>query len=528
MVARLPVLALLIGWLGLGMLLPSLKAALEYDWLAARGFLSSGVVCLFAAAALAILFRPHGRHEQSRRELTTLLIAWAVLPCFAALPLVLVTPWIGTLGAWFEMVAAFTTTGGSVYRDALLVPESVHLWRGLVGWSGGLLTLVSAYAVLAPRRLGGFEVMSASELAAEGRAVDLRLPGAPFGNRLSRALRTILPVYAAMTAALALLFNALAEPGLVASVHAMSIVSTSGITPLPDGLATARSLPVELIAAVFLIAAASRFFYAGASQIGRRVDWRTDPELRLMGVLVGLATVALFLRHWVAAIESPALGGVHAGLVALWGAAFTSLSFLTTTGFESAAWHATQDWSGHANPAMILLALCAIGGGAATTAGGIKLIRAYAMLCHAGRELTRIVAPHSVAGTGLGSRGLRREGAMIAWTFVMLFSLGFVAVLMLLTVTGMEFADALIAATAALSNTGPLFAQAAELPGGFARLDGAQRIILAAAMLLGRIETLAAIVLLHPESWARRLRGPERAGAKRTGKDGAESPLSRW
>lgn len=425
------------------------------------------------------------------------------------------------------MVAALTTTGGTIYRDPLLVPDPVHLWRGLVGWFGGLLTLVSAYAVLAPRRLGGFEVMSGSDLAGEGRAIDLRLPGAPFDTRLSRAVRVILPVYAAMTAGLALLFNALAEPGLVAAVHAMSIVSTSGITPLPDGLAAARSLPVELVAAVFLVVAASRFFYARASQIGRRVDWRTDPELRLMALLVGLATLALFLRHWVAAFEGEAPGGVAAGLSALWGAAFTTLSFLTTTGFESAAWHVTQEWSGHSNPAMILLALCAIGGGAATTAGGVKLIRAYAMLANVGRELTRIVVPHSTAGSGLGSHGLRREGAMIAWTFMMLFSLGFVVFLLLLTVTGMDLSDALIAATAALSNTGPLFALASELPGGFAALDAVQRLVLMAAMLLGRVETLAAIVLLHPESWAR-FAPAKHAGAKRTGKDAADSPLSRW
>ena len=172
---------------------------------------------------------------------------------------------------------------------------------------------------------------------------------------------------------------------------------------------------------------------------------------------------------------------------------------------------------------MILLALCAIGGGSATTAGGIKLIRGYAMICHGGRELSRIAMPHSVPGAGLGSRGLRREGAMIAWAFVMLFTLAFVAVLLLLTLTGMDFADALIAATAALSNTGPAFTLASELPGGFARLDAVQRIILAAAMLLGRIETLAVIVLLHPESWARHLHP-----AKRTGKASSESPLSRW
>jgi trk system potassium uptake protein TrkH len=523
MLARLPLIAVLIGLLALGMLLPSVKAALEFDWRTSRSFLYSAIACLFVAAALGVLFRPVGPRDMARRELSTLLIAWALLPCFAALPVVLVTPWIDTLGAWFEMVAALTTTGGSVYRDPKLVPEAVHLWRGLVGWFGGLLTLISAYAVLAPRRLGGFEVMSAAELATEGRAVDLRLPAAPFESRLHRATRVILPVYVTMTAVLALLFNGLAEPGLVASVHAMSIVSTSGISPVEGGLASARSFWVELAAAVFLVASATRLFYARASQIGPRANWRTDPEIRLMGLLVAIGTAALFLRHWIATVEHQSIGGFLAGVQALWGAAFTSLSFLTTTGFESAAWHTARDWSGHSNPVMIVLALCAIGGGAATTAGGIKLIRVYAMICHGGRELSRIAMPHSVPGAGLGSRGLRREGAMIAWAFVMLFTLAFVSVLLLLTLTGMDFADALIAATAALSNTGPAFALASELPGGFARLDAVQRIILAAAMLLGRIETLAVIVLLHPESWARHLHP-----VKRTGKAPSESPLSRW
>ncbi len=529
MLARLPVLSTLIGMIALGMLIPALQAANGRDWEQGRGFFYSAVLCMFAAAALGVLLRPMPARERARRELSTLLLAWVLLPAFAALPLILLTPQIGVLGAWFEMVAALTTTGGSTYRDLSAVPDSVHLWRGLVGWFGGFLTLMAAYVVLAPRRLGGFEVMSAgAETFREGRSVDLRLPSAPFENRLYRALRTILPVYLLMTAILAILLSALDEPGLEAAVHAMSIVSTSGISPTRDGLAATPSYLAEAAAAVFLVLASTRLFYAGASQVGQRVHLRTDPEIRLMLILVVLATMALFLRHWVGAlmirtgddIEYEALEGVEA----LWGAAFTSLSFLTTTGFHSAAWESARDWSGLANPGLILLALCAVGGGAATTAGGVKLIRAFAMLRHAGRELERIAKPHSIAGAGLGSRGLRREGAMIAWAFMMLFSLGFVVTLLLLTLSGMDMVEALVAATAALSNTGPAYAMIADGGGrNFALLGNVEHVVLAAAMLLGRIETLAAVVLLHPESWARHV-----ARAKRTGKSAAESPLSRW
>ena len=42
-------------------------------------------------------------------------------------------------GAWFEMIAAFTTTGGTAYAEPDRVPASVHLWRGMVAWFGGLV-----------------------------------------------------------------------------------------------------------------------------------------------------------------------------------------------------------------------------------------------------------------------------------------------------------------------------------------------------------------------------------------------------
>jgi trk system potassium uptake protein TrkH len=425
------------------------------------------------------------------------------------------------------MVAALTTTGGSIYRDLAEVPDAVHLWRGLVGWFGGFLTLMAAYVILAPRRLGGFEVMAAGAETFDGRSIDLRLPSASLESRLNRALRTILPVYLLMTAILGLALNTLHEPGLDSAVHAMSIISTSGISTTREGIAANPSFLAEVVAAVFLVLASTRLFYSRATQVGQRFRLRTDPEIRLMGALVGLVTFALFLRHWLAVlvieegvdVEQSLLEGVEA----FWGAAFTSLSFLTTTGFHSTAWESARDWSGMANPGLVLLALCAIGGGAATTAGGVKLIRAFAMLGHAGRELQRIAKPHSVAGAGLGSRGLRREGAMIAWAFMMLFSLAFVVTILLLTLTGMEMTEALVAATAALSNTGPAYSMIVEEGRTFALLASVHHVILAGAMLLGRIETLAAFVLLHPESWTRYL-----ARAKKTGKSAEESPPSRW
>ena len=62
MLARLPVIASLIGMLALGMLVPAIKAASESDWQEARGFLYASVFCLFVAAALWALRATWERH----------------------------------------------------------------------------------------------------------------------------------------------------------------------------------------------------------------------------------------------------------------------------------------------------------------------------------------------------------------------------------------------------------------------------------------------------------------------------------
>ena len=73
------------------------------------------------------------------------------------------------------------------------------------------------------------------------------------------------------------------------------------------------------------------------------------------------------------------------------------------------SWDAARIWSGLSNPSLILYALAIMGGGIASTAGGVKLLRAYALFKHGQRELERLVRPSSIAGSGAGRRGLRRD-----------------------------------------------------------------------------------------------------------------------
>ncbi len=188
-------------------------------------------------------------------------------------------------------------------------------------------------------------------------------------------------------------------------------------------------------------------------------------------------------------------------MAALWGAVFTVLSFLTTAGFESAAWEGARDWSDLPAPGILLMGLALIGGGVATTAGGIKLFRVFALSAHAARELGRLVHPSSIGGGGIAGRDVRRRGAQIAWVSLMLFMFSIAALNLSLAAVDVPFEDGLILAIAALSNTGPLAAGIAGLEVEVLTLPVFAKVVLAAGMILGRMELLAIVALLNPSLW---------------------------
>jgi trk system potassium uptake protein TrkH len=226
-----------------------------------------------------------------------------------------------------------------------------------------------------------------------------------------------------------------------------------------------------------------------------------DREARLAGFAVVVLPTLLFMRHWIGALEVETVANFGDAVQALWGSAFTVLSFVTTTGFVSDSWVAAQTWSGLQTPGLLLVGLVLMGGGVATTAGGMKLLRVYALYKHGVREMAKLIYPHSVGGAGRLGRRIRREGAYIAWIFFMLFILSLAAVMLALAATGLGFEEALILSVAALSTTGPLAEVAGEAPISYIALSDPAKLILAAAMIIGRIETLVLIALLNPAFW---------------------------
>ncbi|WP_380052353.1 TrkH family potassium uptake protein [Falsihalocynthiibacter sp. SS001] len=498
-ILALPLFVILMGIGSLAMFVPTLHAGAVRDFETARVFLYGGLLFLAFTLVMALATANYQARNEAGSHLLSLFVCFAFLPVMLAVPMHQSLQNVTYMDTYFEMVSSITTTGATLFEPDE-IPESLHLWRAFVAWLGGFFIWVSAVAILAPLNLGGFEVLSSARrrVAADISQITHVADGS---ERLVRAAIQLLPIYVGLTAVLWLLLILSGDRPFVAFVHAMSTLCTSGISATGGLLTSDSSWLGEFFILLAMFFAISRLTFATDIHGRNFQTFARDPEIRFASFLILSIPSLMFMRHWYGAFGEDAIGDTGEAISAFWGSVFTVVSFLTTTGFESRSWGDASYWSGMATPGLIPLGLAMIGGGVATTAGGVKLLRVYALYKNGQRETERLVHPSSITGSGADGRHLRRHGAYVAWIFFMLFALSLSVIMLLLAVNGLSFDNAMILTIAALSTTGPLANVVTETPISYADVAPIAKMILAGAMVLGRLETLAIIALLNPDTW---------------------------
>ena len=148
MVRPLPVvnvLSVLIVIFSLAML-PPLGVSFLYGDAARHAYYQAVLITFVSGATLWGVTRSSQAELQTRDGFLLVALVWTVLPAFATLPLLIYLPELNFTDAYFETVAALTTTGSTVLSGLDKLPPSINLWRCELQWLGGMGIIVLAVA----------------------------------------------------------------------------------------------------------------------------------------------------------------------------------------------------------------------------------------------------------------------------------------------------------------------------------------------------------------------------------------------
>ena len=484
---RLPLVISLLGLLVLSMLIPAVHGLIFGEAYQGRTFLYAVLLELFVLTFIWLAVKTNKKSSKRHADLWSLLVFFIVFPMALAVPFqeVLVTGRI--IDAYLDLVSVITTTGLKVFPDSALTGTLI-IWRVCLGWLCGFLMWVFAWSIFAPLSLGGFELLEKkdnrkanvqNEFANRGS-----LPSEKFWNETVR----LAPIYISITIvfSVALLIST-RDPGF-AVLRAMSTIATFGIYLPGDGT---RGFAAEVILFIIMMFALSRATFSVSFFRKKYFELFFDREFRLGLAIVVCSTVviSIFIFEGEFALLKVAK--------LAWGAFFTSISFLTTTGLVSE--FLPSEFRTFIEANLMLAALAMFGGGVATTAGGIKLLRVYILGKHCRLEVHHLLSPAQVI-TGQNDRKLKNyHNATLACIFFMVFILSFVLVTLGLALTGSTINEAVTLTFATITNTGPIV-ELINIDSGFLiDFEFFAKIILVGSMVLGRLEVLALLALLNPD-----------------------------
>ena len=121
----------------------------------AYSFYSPGIGGCFC---LLLRWLTRGPVNLSRRDgFGVVTFGWLTVTVFGSLPYLFSGVIHHPISAFFETMSGFTTTGASVLTQFRVYPASIHFWRALTNWFGGMGVLVLCVAILPFLGVGGMQ-----------------------------------------------------------------------------------------------------------------------------------------------------------------------------------------------------------------------------------------------------------------------------------------------------------------------------------------------------------------------------------
>lgn len=530
--------------IGLVMLLPTLIAAYFQYMAAPQEHPQPHSTLAFAASVaitwlLAYLLSLFGGKSKGvfypQEGFVAVMVIWFITPAIAGMPFIFSNTLKNPIDAYFEAASGITTTGATVMEAKKFNPETgqeipikakipgaitthysfygtiepvrdlktntiilegieavsqaLLFWRSLLQWLGGLGIVLLFIAILPAIGVGG-KFLFQSEVS--GPMQESVKP------RIKETASELWKVYLGLTLLQIILLKITnwQLPWLDTLALTFGTLSTGGLCIHTAGIAYYDNVWTEWIIILFMMLGGinfSLYYYALRGKLYRF----NQPEFWLY---LSIAVVASLMVMWqiIGTPETP-LVGVSNDIFNLHDSVrhgfFQVVSAMTTTGFY------TMDYDKWPYAAQILIfILMFIGGMSGSTAGGMKVIRSYILFKMCQNKVETLFRPKKITKIRIGARELDPQSGSLVLCFFVIIIAFLVLGTFWLVLEGVDPETSLSVMGSSLTNTGMGFRMIAP-ERSFAFLSNMGMIITSLAMMFGRLEFFAVLVLLLPSFW---------------------------
>lgn len=471
------VIGLLVTMLGAAMLLPLLIDLAEGlgHWPA---FAESALITMLIGGLLSLSCANAVRQGLTIQQTFLLTTGvWLTLPVFGALPFVFGATEARYVDAFFEAMSGLTTTGSTVFSGLETMPKGLLLWRGILQWLGGIGIIVVAMVFLPELRVGGMQIFRSEGFDTFGKIL-------PRATEISSRISVI---YLSLTLTCAVFYLMSGMDAFDATVHAMTTIATGGFANNDISFA-AYPAASEYVATVFMLLAALPFVRFVQLSAGSAKPLLKDTQIR---AFFGTAIVIVgLIAAW------NLVQGGQFEEVTVRKALFNAVSLLTGTGYASADY---MQWSSFAISILFFTGL--IGGCAGSTSCSIKVFRYQLLFASIRAQLQKTRSPHGIFTPRYAGRPVGDDVLSSVMSFFMFFTVTLGVIAVMLGMTGLDFTTSVSGAAAALANIGPGLGDQIGPAGNYAGLNDTAKWLLAAAMLIGRLELLVVYAILTVQFW---------------------------
>ena len=441
-------------------------------------FFSSSIITVIIGILITLTSVTKEKQLNLRQAFLFSSLAWISIAFFGSIPFKLSSLELSMSDAFFESMSGITTTGSTVILDLDTSPKSILLWRAIMQWLGGIGIIVMATTVLPLLKVGGMQLFQLDTSGTEKilpKTVEISF--------------LIISIYSILTVSCAFVYWFQGMNIFDSVAHALTTLATGGFSTHNESIGYFNNPGIEITATVFIILGSIPFIAYLKFIKGNRKIFFHDVQIKGFLYLLIISILIMFTYLFINNNELSFLDNLRIS-------SFNVLSILSGTGYV------TDDFGLWGKfPLIFFLFLMFVGGCAGSTTCGIKIFRLQILFLFLKTQVKKLIYPNSVFLVNYNNQKI--EDGFINSVIIFIFSyiIIFFLVAILLSITGLDFLSAISGAATSISNVGPGLGEMIGPNGNFSQVSEISTWILSFAMLLGRLEIFAVLVLFLPSFW---------------------------